>query len=231
MDARHVRLVVDLDRLGLEPVEAVELVRPGDSVRSDVPLPAPDVGELLRLREACVRPLEPPLGLSALGEDGAEDEEADGNTRSKRFEDLDDLGRAAAAERGRPVNGSGDRQCPDDEAARHGAELPEAQDGPDQGWEEKVRVPPLPAEKDDRADGDEHDEEHEALEQRAVDEAAPRARRENEDQRGDEEGAHCVSDPPEEPVGAVVPLTSPEIQSVVTPFVAAITVLPTPRAG
>ncbi len=46
VNAREERLERDLARLRLEPVDAVELVRPEDAVRAHVPLPAADVRDL-----------------------------------------------------------------------------------------------------------------------------------------------------------------------------------------
>src|SRR6187397_2510591 len=51
MDTGEVGLVVQLTALGLKVVDSVELVRPRDAVAGDVPLPAADVGEGLRLGE------------------------------------------------------------------------------------------------------------------------------------------------------------------------------------
>src|SRR5262249_45951484 len=57
-DALEERLEGRLERTGLEPVDAIELVAPADAVRLDVPLEAPDVGDPLRLGELAEPALE-----------------------------------------------------------------------------------------------------------------------------------------------------------------------------
>src|SRR5205085_1401638 len=53
---------------GLEPVDPLELLRPDDRVRRDVPLPAPDVRDPLGFREERLAPLQRFLGAPPLGE-------------------------------------------------------------------------------------------------------------------------------------------------------------------
>src|SRR3712207_3975837 len=56
------------DRLRLQTVNTVDLVRPGDLARLYIPLPAAQVREVLRLGEAGLALLEGFLGLPALGD-------------------------------------------------------------------------------------------------------------------------------------------------------------------
>ena len=99
MDPGEVGLVVQLAALGLEVVDPVELVRPRDAVAGDVPLPAADVGEGLRLGEPHRGLAERLGGGVALRDRGAEREQADGRDGEEALEDLHRDGLVAAAER------------------------------------------------------------------------------------------------------------------------------------
>ena len=79
----EIALVRQGDQLRLEAPEAVELVRPRDPVRADVPLPAAEVRDLLGLRQARIGRCELTLSSAALCEHGAQDEQADGDARGQ----------------------------------------------------------------------------------------------------------------------------------------------------
>ena len=68
VDALEEVLVAGLDRPRLEPVDPEELVRPGDLVLRDVPLPAAEPGEPLRLGELLGRPPQLALDPQLLGQ-------------------------------------------------------------------------------------------------------------------------------------------------------------------
>jgi hypothetical protein len=146
------RLVVELAALRLEVVDAVELVRPRDAVAGDVPFPAADVGEGLRLGEARRRLAERRGGGVALRDRGAEREQAD---RGDREQALQDLHRDRLVV---PPSGTFSEITPatpkrrHGEARRHRAELREAHGGPEEEREEEVGVAPEPAEEDRRAE-------------------------------------------------------------------------------
>ena len=56
VDAREEPLQRDLARSRRQPVDAVQLVRPGDHAGGQVPFPAADVGDLLRGVELALEP-------------------------------------------------------------------------------------------------------------------------------------------------------------------------------
>ena len=107
---------------GLEPPEAVELLRPGHFVRGNVPFPAADVGELLRLGEAGVGAGELLPGGVPLGEDRAEDEQADREPAGEPLHDLCDFGCASLSDRRGAADRPATREDGDDEAADDRAE-------------------------------------------------------------------------------------------------------------
>jgi hypothetical protein len=136
---------------GRDSVEAVELGRPGDPVGVDVPRPAADVCDGLRLGKLVFR-------VRPFGEHRAEDEHADRDPCEQAFQDLHDLGRVSVAERNVPTDGSRDGDRRDDDAARHRTNLAEAQGRPDEERKEEVRVAPVAGEEDKRAEpGDERE--------------------------------------------------------------------------
>ena len=99
MDTGEVGLVVQLTALGLKVVDSVELVRPRDAVAADVPLPAADVGEGLRLGEPHSGLAERLGGGVALRDRGAEREQADRRDGEEALENLHRDRLVAAAER------------------------------------------------------------------------------------------------------------------------------------
>ncbi len=201
MDGVEVPLVGELSGLRIEPPESIELFRPGDAIRGNVPFPTADLSDFLGLGQAAMSSRELALGSASLVQDCAEDQEADGDACRERLEDLDDFGRRSVAERRHPVDSPRDRRSGEDEAARDRAELVEAQNRPDQQRKEDVGIAPLAAQEHHRPEGDEQAEEGEPLELHSVIEAAPGSRREHEDQWSDDQVAHSVADPPEEPFG------------------------------
>ena len=68
MDPRQERLEGAGELPGLEPVDPVKLVGPGDGVGGDVPLEAADVGRALRLDEARLAEREPGRRRPPLGD-------------------------------------------------------------------------------------------------------------------------------------------------------------------
>lgn len=68
MDGIEERSVRRLELLGRVSEYAVDLVRPEEPVRADVPVPVAEVRDALRVRETRSYPLERLLGLLALGD-------------------------------------------------------------------------------------------------------------------------------------------------------------------
>src|SRR5580765_7673463 len=81
MNAGEVFRVRELAGAWIETEDPVQLARPRDAVGGDVPLPASDVRERLRLGEAlrCLLPFR---------QHRAQDEQADRGEREQRLEDL-----------------------------------------------------------------------------------------------------------------------------------------------
>jgi hypothetical protein len=102
-----------------------------------------------------------------------------------------------------PLPRSRDRERGDDEAARDRAELSEAEDGPDEQREEQVRIAPVAAQEHDGAHADERRGQRQRLHSLGATEPAPGSARADEDQRRDDQVAHRVADPPEQPLGGV----------------------------
>ena len=160
MDALDVRLEGHVLRLRLETEHPKELVRPADLVLGDVPVPAADVGDLLRLVEAGNGFGDLLDGAHALLQNGTQDQQADGDSSEEPFEDLDDLGVASVGERNRAVDGAGDGDCGDEEASGDCARLPKTQGRPDQDREDQVRVAPVARQEDEGAEAGEHGDEN-----------------------------------------------------------------------
>ena len=137
--------------LRLQVVDPVELVRPGDAVAGDVPFPAADVGQGLRLGEADGGLPERRGGRVPLRDRGAQREQADGDDREEALQDLHRDGLVVPAERHVVGDDAGHAEPRQHEARGHRAELREANGGPEEEREEEVRVAPEPAEEDGRA--------------------------------------------------------------------------------
>ena len=187
MDPGEVGLVVQLAALGLEVVDPVELVRPRDAVAGDVPLPAADVGEGLRLGEPHRGLAERLGGGVALRDRGAEREQADGGDGEEALEDLHRDRLVAAAERDVLRDHPGHAERGHREARRHRAELCEADGRPEEKREEEVGVAPEPAEEDERGEAGERREHDGALGEAPCRDAKGRTRRPDQDQRCDEQ--------------------------------------------
>jgi hypothetical protein len=63
MHTRQKRREGDLARLRLEPVDPIELIRPGDRVGAHVPFPAAEMGDLLRHGELVLDAARPRFGV------------------------------------------------------------------------------------------------------------------------------------------------------------------------
>jgi len=203
MDSGKVGLVVQLAALGLEVVDPVELVRPRDAVAGDVPLPAADVGEGLRLGEPDRGLAERLGGLVPLGDRGAEREQADGGDGEEALEDLHCHRLVAAAERHVVRDHAGDAERGDRDARRDRAELCEADGCPEKEGEEEVRVAPESAEEDERREAGERREHHRALGEAPCRDPKGRTSCPDQDQRCDEQGSRRVAEPPEDPARSV----------------------------
>jgi hypothetical protein len=99
----------------LDAEDAVELVRPRDRVASDVPFPAADVRDGLRLAQASRRLRKGVAPGFTLCERGSKDEKADDDDGEERLRKLDAFGHGVPAERDRPVDGSPRAECTDEE--------------------------------------------------------------------------------------------------------------------
>ena len=182
----------------MKPVEAVELVGPGDPVVRDVPLPAAEMGDALRLGE-------PFDGADALAEDRAEEEEAHDHGRQQALDDLHELSGRVLAQRQRAVNRACNGDRGHEKASGHGARLAETQRCPNEEREDHVRVAPAPGEEDRRADPSDCRQDDHGLEPlRRSRELAPGPGRRDQEERRDDERAHAVADPPEQPARACV---------------------------
>ena len=143
-------------------------------------------------------------GGAPLGEDGAEDEQADREPAGEALDDLCDLRGASVSDGRGATDRARHREDGDDEAASDGAELMKAQGCPDEERKDQVRIAPETAEKDDRADRGQKNEQQAGFGQSRSVEPAPRPLREHEQQRRDDEVPHGVAEPPEEPRRPVV---------------------------
>ena len=114
------------------------------------------MGELLRLGEAGVGTGELLPSSAPLGEDRAEDEQADREPAGEPLHDLCDFGCASLSDRSGAADRSRDGEDGDDEAADDCAGLMESEYRPDEEREDQVRIAPEAAEEDDR--GDRHEE-------------------------------------------------------------------------
>ena len=203
MDSGEVGLVVQLAALGLEVVDPVELVRPRDAIAGDVPFPAADVCEGLRLGEPHRRLAERLGGVVALRDRGAEREQADGGDGEEALDDLHCHRLVAAAERHVLRDHAGHAERGHREARRHRAELREADGRPEEEREEEVGVAPEPAEEDERREAGERREHDGALGEAPCRDPKGRTRRPDQDQRCDEQGSRGVAEPPEDPARSV----------------------------
>ena len=188
----------------VEPEDPVELVRPGDDVSPDVPLPASEVGDGLRFAELRGRQRKSPARPLPLGQCRGEDQQADRRDRERGLGELHALGCRHSSQRNRAVDGSPRADGADQEGARRGSDLLEAKRSPEEQRKDQVRVAPGSSVEDDRAHARDRCQERPALEE-------PGARWpavlggvvEDEDDRCDYEDSHGVSEPPEQPGRAV----------------------------
>ena len=144
VDQLHVRL--ERQRLGsaLQAEDPVELVRPRDGVVADVPLPAADVGERLRLGEGFASP--PPLG------------ERSARTMSKPTTTTANAGGRAAPARSRSPRRGVRPPRPTCRSPTRNAEVAAPtclKRRPEEEREDQVRVAPGAREEDERAGHDE----------------------------------------------------------------------------
>ena len=190
VDAAEEALERERMRPRIDAEDAEELARPGDLVRGDLPLPATEVGETLRLREALAR-------LLPLGQGRAEDEQADRDKGEQRLQNLH-LRRQVAPERRLAGDDPGDRDRGDGEASRRRPELAKAERRPDEEGEDRIRVAPQAAEEDRGADARKEREQGEGFERSPPFEPG-RSRRPDEENGRDQQVAHGVAEPPEHP--------------------------------
>ena len=207
MDELEVALVGEgLQRLPLEPEDAVKLVRPARRRRAGRPTPSCRCGRGPAPRAAARRVRASALGRGlALGERRAEDEQADDHDGERGLGKLHPLGRRLSPERHGPVDGSPGADRADQEGRGGGADLLEAERRPEQEREDQVRVPPRSGEEHDRAHGDERGEQRDALEETGAC-GGPSLRGgvvEDEQDGRDDQDPHRVAEPPEQPRRAV----------------------------
>ena len=205
MDAGQETLVADRDGAGLEAEDPIELVRPGHIRLRDLPRPAADVCERLRLGQPRARLPQLFPGRLSLGERRGQQEEADRRDRDQRLDDLHALGGVRRDDRHGARHRPERPERTDDQHACRRAQLPKAKHGVDEHREDQVRVPPATGDEHDQADADERADKGDCLEEPARLWCTPRSdvADRDEKERRDHQDAGGVAEPPEHPARAV----------------------------